>query len=161
MRITNLLKTLLILYATTSFLYGATLRPSEADMATIRETIDFVYADSFAAARVSAESINDTLSGRPIYHLIFASVLHAEMADAEDYSNRKEFFAHIDSSMKVLKDENEYSYDDFRALKCGVCKKGLWEAEQEIIRSLTIKCPQCGTVYTFEPTLWKVLSENV
>jgi phage FluMu protein Com len=63
--------------------------------------------------------------------------------------------------MKVLKDENEYRYDDFRELRCGVCKKSLWEAGPEIIRNSKIKCPQCGTVYTFEPTRWRVLSDNI
>ena len=62
--------------------------------------------------------------------------------------------------MKVLKDENEYIYDDFRELKCGVCKKVLWETGQQIISQSKIRCPQCGTVYTFEPTRWRVLSES-
>jgi len=62
--------------------------------------------------------------------------------------------------MKVLKDENEYTYDDFRELKCGVCKKVLWETGGQIITHSKIHCPQCGTIYTFEPTRWRVLSER-
>ena len=61
--------------------------------------------------------------------------------------------------MKVLKDENEYTYSDFKKLKCSVCKKSLWEKGQEIISNSKITCPQCGTTYTFEPTKWRVLSE--
>lgn len=62
--------------------------------------------------------------------------------------------------MKVLKDENEYSYSDFKELKCGVCKKNLWEKGREIISNSKIICPQCSTTYTFEPTKWRVLSEG-
>jgi len=60
----------------------------------------------------------------------------------------------------VLKDENEYTYGDFRELKCGVCKKILWEKGQEIISNSKIICPQCGTIYSFEPRRWRVLSES-
>ena len=62
--------------------------------------------------------------------------------------------------MKVLKDESEYTYGDFRELKCGVCKKILWEKGQEIIRNSRITCPECGTIYSFEPRRWRVLSES-
>lgn len=130
----NLLKILLIFITTTQFLFGATLRPGETNIITIRKTIDFVYADSFAAARLSAESINDTLSGKPLYHLIFASILHAEMADAEDYSKRKEFFAHIDSSMKALKDWLKKNPDDPWGrfyLGTGHAYKSVWHAQHK------------------------------
>ena len=62
--------------------------------------------------------------------------------------------------MKVLKDEHEYIYNDFRELKCGVCKKNLWDKGQDIINNARIRCPQCGTIYTFEPIRWRVLSES-
>ena len=61
--------------------------------------------------------------------------------------------------MKVLKSEHEYKYDDFRELQCGVCKKKLWDKGQEIINTTSIKCPQCGTVYSFEPIRWRVLAD--
>ena len=61
--------------------------------------------------------------------------------------------------MKVLKSEQEYKYDDFSRLQCGVCKKKLWDKGQEIINNKKIRCSQCGTVYTFEPTRWRVLAD--
>jgi len=62
--------------------------------------------------------------------------------------------------MKVLKDETEYTFDDFRELKCGVCKKILRDTGKHIINHSKIRCPQCTTIYTFEPTRWRVLSES-
>jgi phage FluMu protein Com len=61
--------------------------------------------------------------------------------------------------MKVLKSEQEYKYDDFRELQCGICKKKLFDKGQEIITNTRIRCPQCGTVYSFEPTRWRVLAD--
>jgi len=62
--------------------------------------------------------------------------------------------------MKVLKSEKQYVYDDFRKLKCGTCKKKVWDAGEEITSSLKLRCPQCGTVYRFEPTRWRVLADT-
>lgn len=61
--------------------------------------------------------------------------------------------------MKILKSEHQYVYDDFRKLQCGVCKKKLWDLGQEIVNNSKIRCPQCGTVYSFEPTRWRVLAD--
>jgi DNA-directed RNA polymerase subunit RPC12/RpoP len=62
--------------------------------------------------------------------------------------------------MKVLKDETEYIYNDFMELKCNVCKKILWDTGKQIVKNSKIRCPQCSTTYTFEPTRWRVLSES-
>jgi len=61
--------------------------------------------------------------------------------------------------MKVLKSEHEYRYDDFSKLQCGICKKKVWEAGREIISSLKLRCPQCKTMYSFEPIRWRVLAD--
>jgi uncharacterized Zn ribbon protein len=62
--------------------------------------------------------------------------------------------------MKKLKNEHEYVYDDFRELQCWACKKKMFDMGQEIINNSKIRCPQCGTVYTFEPTRWRVLADE-
>ena len=62
--------------------------------------------------------------------------------------------------MKVLKNEHEYKYKDCVKLQCGHCNKKLFEKGQEVINDSRIKCPRCGTVYNFEPTLWRVLSDT-
>lgn len=61
--------------------------------------------------------------------------------------------------MKILKSEQQYIYDEFKELQCGVCKKKLWDKGQEIVNNTKIRCPQCGTVYSFEPTRWRVLAD--
>jgi phage FluMu protein Com len=61
--------------------------------------------------------------------------------------------------MKILKSEQEYKYDDFSELQCGICKKKLWDQGQEIINNTKIRCPQCRTIYSFEPTRWRVLAD--
>jgi hypothetical protein len=38
-------------------------------------------------------------------------------------------------------------------------QKKLWKKGREIISNARIKCPQCSTVYNFEPTLWRVLAD--
>ena len=81
---------------------GASLRPDERRMEGVRELIDLVYADSFQAAYDRRGIINDTLPGRPIYNLITASILHAEMTDLEDYSDADRFFSLLDSSKKFF-----------------------------------------------------------
>ena len=62
--------------------------------------------------------------------------------------------------MKVLKNESEYIYDDLRELQCSVCQKKLWDQGPEVNRAGRIRCPQCGTVYSFEPVRWKVLADS-
>lgn len=61
--------------------------------------------------------------------------------------------------MKVLKTEHEYKYNHFRELQCGNCQKKLFEKGQEIISNTRIQCPQCATIYYFEPTRWRVLTD--
>ncbi|MBW2466839.1 MAG: hypothetical protein JRF02_06010 [Deltaproteobacteria bacterium] len=61
--------------------------------------------------------------------------------------------------MKILKSEQEYTFDDFRKLQCSVCKKKLWDKRSEIVNSLKIRCPQCSTIYSFEPIRWRVLAD--
>ena len=63
--------------------------------------------------------------------------------------------------MKLLKNEQHYVYDDFRELQCGVCKKKLWDSGQEIINKAKLRCPACGTVYSFEPTRWRLLANEI
>ena len=62
--------------------------------------------------------------------------------------------------MKLLKSEQEYKYDDFRELQCGICKKKLWDKGQEITNNTRVRCSQCGTVYSFEPIRWRVLADT-
>ena len=62
--------------------------------------------------------------------------------------------------MKVLKNEHKYVYEDFKALQCGICKKKIWDKGQEIVNSKWIQCPQCRTIYSFEPTRWRVLVDR-
>ena len=61
--------------------------------------------------------------------------------------------------MKVLKTEKEYVFDDFRELQCGTCNKKLWDMGQEIISKTKLQCPQCKTIYSFQPTRWRVLAD--
>ena len=61
--------------------------------------------------------------------------------------------------MKILKSEQEYIFEDFKELQCGTCKKKLWDKGMEIINNTRIRCPQCGTIYSFEPTRWRVLAD--
>jgi hypothetical protein len=35
----------------------------------------------------------------------------------------------------------------------------LWDKGREIINNVRIKCPQCSTIYSFEPTRWRVLAD--
>jgi len=63
--------------------------------------------------------------------------------------------------MKLLKNEQHYVYDDFQELQCGICKKKLWDTGQEIITKAKLRCPECGTVYSFEPTRWRVLADVI
>ena len=62
--------------------------------------------------------------------------------------------------MKVLKTEKEYIFEDFRELQCGTCKKKLWDNGLEIINNTRIRCPKCGTIYSFQPTRWRVLADT-
>jgi tetratricopeptide (TPR) repeat protein len=92
--------------------WSATLRPSPEQLTILSETVDYIFADRFRQAYGRCDRLNDTIPGRPIYHLVYAGVLHAEMFDAEDYGRGKTFIAHIDSSIKVLKKWTDDNPDD-------------------------------------------------
>lgn len=91
-----------IFIVSTSISLAASLKPTEREMAVISKTVDCVFSDSFVQAFMTAAQLEDTVSGRPIYHLLYASILHAQMTDGEDYSREKEFMSHIDASTKAL-----------------------------------------------------------
>jgi tetratricopeptide (TPR) repeat protein len=80
----------------------ASLRQSENQISLLSKTIDLVFADSFLQAYELAADFPDSSAGRPIYHLLIASVVHAEMFDAENYDKERIFKAHIDSCISVL-----------------------------------------------------------
>ncbi|UCC81089.1 MAG: hypothetical protein JSW64_06950 [Candidatus Zixiibacteriota bacterium] len=88
------------------------MRPDETRIARVMNIIDRVYSDSFETAYRLVEAINDTLPGKPIYNLIVASILHAEMTDLEDYSRKKDFFNRLDSSKKFFEDWTKRNPED-------------------------------------------------
>ena len=90
----------------------ATLEPTSEQVVAFSKSIDMVFADSFARAYDIVEGMPDTVSGKPIYHLIYASVMHADMLDAEDFSREKIFFAHIDTSINLLEKWVDGNPDD-------------------------------------------------
>ena len=96
----------------TASCWSATLKPSPEQLTKLSETIDYIFTDRFHQAYGSCGRLNDTIPGQPIYHLAYASVLHAEMFDAEEYGRGKTFIAHIDSSIKVLKKWTDDNPDD-------------------------------------------------
>lgn len=117
-----------------SLSFGASLKPDETRIARVREIIDRVYSDSFETAYGLAEAINDTLPGRPIVNLIVASVLHAEMTDEEDYSRKKEFFSHLDSSKKFFEDWTKRNPADpwgYYFLGTVHAYKSMWHAQHK------------------------------
>jgi tetratricopeptide (TPR) repeat protein len=81
---------------------AATLRPNDNRVAAVVKTVDYVFADSFEAAYNAAELITDTLPGKPIYNLVVASILIAEMTDREDYSRKNDLFKRLDSSKRFF-----------------------------------------------------------
>ena len=93
---------LILLFYIPSF--GSSARPDEARIAIVVKIIDHVYSDSFESAYRMVETINDTLPGKPFYNLITASILHAEMTDSEDFSEKEKFFSRLDSAKKFFQD---------------------------------------------------------
>lgn len=81
---------------------GAGLKPSPSELAVINESVDLVFADSFARATALVAQYDDTLPGKPICHLLYASILHARMMDSEDYSQEKEFMTNINRAIDAL-----------------------------------------------------------
>jgi len=41
----------------------------------------------------------------------------------------------------------------------GICQKKLWDAGREKTTSLKLRCPLCGTFYSFEAIRWRVLAD--
>jgi tetratricopeptide (TPR) repeat protein len=89
-----------------------TLEPSPRQLDVLTETIDQIFADSFAQAYQTCDRLNDPIPGQPIFHLLFASILHAEMLDAEEYDRGEIFLIHIDSTVKSLKKWIDKNPDD-------------------------------------------------
>jgi tetratricopeptide (TPR) repeat protein len=93
---------IILCLATPATTPAATLRPNDNLVSEVVRIMDYVYSDSFEAAYNIAGTIDDTLRGKPLYNLIAASILHAEMLDAEDYSRKDELFRQLDSSKKFF-----------------------------------------------------------
>jgi tetratricopeptide (TPR) repeat protein len=81
---------------------GASLRPSNQDLVVLSRTSSYVFQDSFPQAYQTARELNDTIPGRPIYRLLYASIVEAEMMDQEDYSLGRVFRDSVDSAIDVL-----------------------------------------------------------
>lgn len=62
--------------------------------------------------------------------------------------------------MKALKDEQEYVFVDFHEIKCSYCGTRMLEQGMNVVRISQVKCSNCGIIYRFEPTRWKVYSEK-
>ena len=62
--------------------------------------------------------------------------------------------------MKILRDEREYAFVDFREIKCSYCGQRMWEQGMNVVRISQVKCSNCGIIYRFEPTRWKVYSNT-
>jgi tetratricopeptide (TPR) repeat protein len=81
---------------------GATLKPVEPQLSALHKTINYVFADSFPEAIKTANNLGDTIPGQPIYHLLNASILHAQMMDGEDFSREDEFMDNINKASDAL-----------------------------------------------------------
>ncbi len=90
----------------------ATLEPAPEQLNIISESIDYIFADSFAQAYRTCILLDDPVAGRPVAHLLYASILHAEMLDAEDYDRGEIFLAHIDTTVESLKKWIDNNPDD-------------------------------------------------
>jgi tetratricopeptide (TPR) repeat protein len=84
-----------------------TLRPTDAQLMTISRAISFIFQDSFALSYELIPELNDTLPGKPLEKLLYASILFSEMSDAEDYSREKELLKNIDDSIDSFKKLSE------------------------------------------------------
>jgi tetratricopeptide (TPR) repeat protein len=113
--------------------WAISLKPSNEKMLIIIESANFVFADSFNAAFKIAETLNDTLPGKPLYHLLYASILHAQMMDGEDFDREKDFAQNIDASIKALNDWNDHNPDDAWSrffLGSAYGYKAVWQAQK-------------------------------
>jgi tetratricopeptide (TPR) repeat protein len=93
---------IVLILAGPTITFSASLRPDQDRVAAVVKTVDYVFADSFEAAYNAAELIADTLPGKPIYNLVVASILIAEMTDREDYSRKDDLFKRLDSSKRFF-----------------------------------------------------------
>ncbi len=91
---------------------AASLKPSQEQIKILSRAIDLVFADSFSRAYELIEEMPAADPERPIYHLLYGSVLHAEMLDSEDFAREKRFFTHIDSCVNYLKRWTDDNPDD-------------------------------------------------
>lgn len=112
---------------------GESLKPSGHELTILIKTIDYLFADSFTAATNTAMQYNDTIPGQPIYHLLYASILHAQMMDGEDYSHEDEFMDNIDRANDALSDWVDKNPDDawgyfFWASAYGY--KAVWQSQK-------------------------------
>ena len=92
---------LLVLFSFLSAV-GATLKPGDHELLLMQKIMDSVFADSFDQAESLVFSYKDTILEQPIYHLLYASVIHARMMDSEDYSREPDFTANIDKAIAAL-----------------------------------------------------------
>lgn len=90
----------------------ATLRPSDQQLRILNKTVDYIFEDNFPKAFREIQEFPDTIAARPVFNLIYASVLHAEMMDLEDYSKERIFFSYIDDSIDGLKKWVDRNPDD-------------------------------------------------
>jgi tetratricopeptide (TPR) repeat protein len=93
---------LILILVLSSISSGATLKPEGRELYATLKTIDYVFADSFSEAMKTATELDDTLLGQPIYHLLYASILHAQMMDGEDFSREDEFMDNINKASDAL-----------------------------------------------------------
>jgi tetratricopeptide (TPR) repeat protein len=114
--------------------WSATLKPSREQIKILSETVDYVCADRYMQAFGSCSQLNDTIPGQPIYNLLYAGILHAEMLDAEEYSRGKAFLAHVDSTIIILKDWIDENPDDpwgYFFLGSAYGYKATWHGQQK------------------------------
>lgn len=114
--------------------YGATLEPDSANLAVIVKTIDFIYTDSFDVAYRSAEGLNDTLPGKPVYNITVASILQSQMTDLEDYSEKKRLFSLLDECKNFFEDWIDRNPDDpwgYYFLGMVHASKAMWHGQQK------------------------------
>ncbi|MEE9554728.1 MAG: tetratricopeptide repeat protein [candidate division Zixibacteria bacterium] len=91
---------------------SASLKPSGEQIEVFSRAIDMVFADSFSQAYELIGEMPDTIPEKPLYHLLYGSVMHAEMLDSEDFTEEELFFDHIDSSIDFLKAWTDDNSDD-------------------------------------------------
>jgi tetratricopeptide (TPR) repeat protein len=118
----------------TASCWSATLRPSQEQLVILSETVDYIFTDRFQHAYGSCDQLNDTIPGQPIYHLLYAGILHAEMLDAEEYGRREMFLGHVDSSIDALKDWTKENPDDpwgYFFLGSAYGYKATWHGQQK------------------------------